>query len=156
MFDHSQSHPNDFEVAMEHRKAKVRQDYLRESELCVEGIPQLAGHLQLPLRNSKARCKADATPNLSTETAIYIRAQKETSSGHAIYEPTIFTTSISIRKDDRAEIAFVGYVLSQYQGTEPLRGSQLPLAAETHDPDEREPVVPVQGDRVAPGKKIRW
>lgn len=125
MFDRSQSQPNDFEVAMEHRKARVRQDYLRESGLCVEGIFQLACRPQLNLRNGKASVKAETTPNHSTEAAIYIYVQKETVSGYAIYEPAIFSTSSSIRQDDRAEVAFAGHVLSKHQGTEPLRGKVI-------------------------------
>ncbi|MDP3282513.1 MAG: IS66 family transposase [Nitrosomonas sp.] len=125
MFDRSQSQPNDFEVAMEHRKARVRQDYLRESGSCVEGIDILVCRPQLNLRNGIASVDAEKTPNYITEAAIYICVQKDTSSGYATYEPAIFTTSGSIRQDDRAEIAFAGYVLSKHQGAEPLRGKVI-------------------------------
>lgn len=125
LFDRSQSKPNDFEVAMEHRKARVRHDYLRESKSCVEGINELACRPQLNLRNGIASIESDKTPNYLTEAAIYICVQKDACSGCATYEPAIFTTSGSIRQEDRAEIAFSGYVLSKHQGTEPLRGKVI-------------------------------
>jgi predicted RecB family nuclease len=125
LFDRSQSKPNDFEVAMEHRKAMVRHDYLRESGSCVEGINKLVCRPHLNLHNDIANVEAEKTPNFITEAAIYICVQKDTCSGYATYEPVIFTTSGAIRQDDRAEIAFSGYVLSKHQETEPRRGKVI-------------------------------
>ena len=47
----------------------------------------------------------------------------------ASYEPIIFTTSRAIRQDDKAEIYFAGYVLSEMQGTPPRQGKVILLNA---------------------------
>ncbi len=122
MFDRGQSQPSDFEVAMQHRRAILREDYLRDSVCTVESIAQLVCRPQLAGKVGRA---SNMAPQLSTEAALFSVVQNTPGTEYAIYEPVVFTTSRSLRHDDRAEIAFAGYVLSKYQGSAPPRGKLI-------------------------------
>ena len=119
MFDRSLSHPSDYEVAMEHRKARVRRDYIGEATSSVNSISQL------DVRPAQVSGSGAVIHSMSTDDAIFFNVNKATGFKAAIYEPTIFSVSSSLRQDDRAEIAFAGYALSKIQGTDPLKGKVI-------------------------------
>jgi predicted RecB family nuclease len=122
MFERGQSRPIDYEIAMEHRKARARELYLSNPVIAatlveLSTITQNSSVISGSTRNGVAR-----TPNFSTLSVLYRRVAKLSTQEKAIYEPVIFTSSNSVRDDDRIELGFSGTVLSKIQGTQTQRG----------------------------------
>jgi predicted RecB family nuclease len=132
MFSRGLSKPTEYEIMLEQRKARIRADYLAR---CPPATINTS-----PLSFQKVPVALDDAGNihltaglLTTESLIFKVAQGASSSEDALYEPLIFTTSQTVRQEDKLEITFAGYVLSKTQGAPPLKGKVVQLnAAETN------------------------
>ena len=114
MFSRGLSKPTEYEIMLEQRKARIRADYLAR-------CPPVTINTS-PLSFQKVPVELDDAGNihltaglLTTESAIFKVAQGTSSSEDALYEPLIFTTSHTVRQEDKLEITFAGYVLSKTQ-----------------------------------------
>jgi predicted RecB family nuclease len=128
MFFRELSIPTEYEVELNKRNLRVRANFL-------DGRTVQKLDMALFPRGNEP-CEQDifvaipaSTDLLSIEGAIYKAVPKKRCTEETRYEPIIFATTYTLRKEDKIEISFAGYVQSQIQGNNPLRGKVVLLDA---------------------------
>ena len=126
MFSRDESKPNEYALAIEHRKELIRANYLakRAREMASVRPMSYPTRPMVPDRIADSAMSADI---LKTEAALFHIVQGPTTSAGVCYEPVIFTTSHAIRHEDKVELCFAGYVLSKIQDKPPPKGKVILL-----------------------------
>lgn len=132
MFSREKSKPTEYALIMEYRKGLVRANYLDGRILETVNPDQPSCPIHPMMLNGIATTPL-SSDILSTESAIFKIVPGTNDSGHLRYEPIIFTTSHTLRQEDKLEVCFAGYVLSKIQGKPSLKGKVILLdASETN------------------------
>lgn len=126
MFSRELSKPTEYEIVMENCKERVRTNYLygrAVQKLNMGSFP----HGKWPIEQDIFVTTPASTDLLSTESAIYKIVPKKNNIDDFNYEPIIFAASYTLRKVDKIEISFAGYIQSLIQHKHPQRGKVVLL-----------------------------
>ena len=126
MYSRELSKPSEYEVAMENCKERVRTKYLDGRSVQKLNMNAFS-YGKLHIGQDIIIDSPLSTKLISTECAIFNIVPGKQTSEEAHYEPIIFATSSTLRQDDKIEISFAGYVLSQIQDKPPQNGKVILL-----------------------------
>ncbi len=126
MFTGERGEAGEYAAVMERAKERTRLRYLRE--LARNGL-RIEAFTEKALQDG-AQSLADAvlsTERFGTECALLLRVAGRSRFGEHRYEPVICAPAHELRQEDRLEVLFAGYVLSEVQGAVPAHGTVVLL-----------------------------